>query len=240
MADNVVVVSDLVVRRGGATVLQGVSWAVPQGQVVGLLGPSGSGKTTLLRSIVGVQRTTAGQVTVLGRPAGDPALRRTVGYMTQAPAVYDDLSVFGNLSYGASVLGLPTARVLELIDEVDLGPKRDQLVRTLSGGERSRVSLAFALLTHPRVAVLDEPTVGLDPVLRKSLWEMFHRLAASGTTLLISTHVMDEADRCDRLLLLREGQALAEGTPDDLQSQTHVTSIEQAFLALAELRARAA
>ncbi|MPZ71688.1 MAG: ATP-binding cassette domain-containing protein [Nitriliruptorales bacterium] len=230
---DAVVVSQLVVVRGGQQVLHGLDWTIPAGQVVGLLGPSGSGKTTVLRCIVGVQRIRSGAVTVLGRPAGDPQLRGTVGYMTQAPAVYEDLSVVDNLAYGARVLGLGTSRVDEVVDQVDLAGRRRQLVRTLSGGERSRVSLGFALLAEPRVAVLDEPTVGLDPVLRASLWDLFHSLASAGTTLLVSTHVMDEAERCDRLLLLRDGLALADGSPQDLRDSTGTPTIEEAFLALA-------
>lgn len=234
MDESAVVVSDLVVRRHGTAVLRGIDWAIPSGRVVGLLGPSGSGKTTLLRSIVGVQRITSGTVTVLGLPAGHAKLRRTVGYMAQAPAIYEDLSVLDNLSYGARMLGVARPRVHGLVEQVDLGSKRDELVRDLSGGERSRVSLAFALLSNPRIAVLDEPTVGLDPVLRRSLWETFRSLAAAGTTLLVSTHVMDEAERCERLLLLRDGRGLAEGSPGQLQEQTQTASIEQAFLTLAD------
>lgn len=231
--DAAVDVRGLEVVRGRTAVLRGVDWTVGAGEVVGLLGPSGSGKTTLLRSLVGVQRVTAGSVTVLGLPAGHPQLRRRVGYMTQTPAVYEDLSVADNLVYGSRVLGVPRQRVDAVIDQVDLGDRRRQLVRTLSGGERSRVSLAFALLGEPPLAVLDEPTVGLDPVLRASLWGLFSTLAAAGAALVVSTHVMDEADRCDRLLLLREGRALAEGTPAQLREQTRTQTIEEAFLALA-------
>ncbi len=230
---DAVVVTNLVVKRGGRRVLDGLGWTAGAGQVVGVLGPSGSGKTTLLRSVVGAQRLTSGTVTVLGLRAGDPRLRHSVGYMTQTPAVYDDLSVVHNLAYGARVLGVSPSRVDAVLDQVDLGTHRRHRVRALSGGERSRVSLAFALLARPRLAVLDEPTVGLDPVLRAQLWELFHGLAAGGATLLVSTHVMDEADRCDRLLLLRAGRALAEGTPGELCERTGTSTLEQAFLAFA-------
>ena len=231
--EQTIVIADLAVKRGGTTVLRGLDWTVNSGQIVGLLGPSGSGKTTLLRAVVGVQRISRGEVTVLGLPAGHPLLRRSVGYMTQAAAVYDDVSVDDNLHYAARLLGVGRRRVNSVVEQVDLSGQRQQLVRTLSGGQRSRVSLAFALLGEPRVAVLDEPTVWLDPVLRAALWDLFRVLAREGTTLLISTHVMDEADRCDRLLLLREGRAIAEGPPQQLRDRTGTATLEQAFLHLA-------
>ena len=220
--------------RGGRVVLPSVSLAVRPGAVTGLLGPSGSGKTTLMRAIVGVQIVEAGEVSVLGRPAGWPENRRRVGYVTQAPSVYGDLTVRENLEYFARVLGAPAERVAEAAETVALGDHVDQVVRTLSGGERSRVSLATALLGHPDVLVLDEPTVGLDPVLRRDLWSTFHRLAEAGTTLLVSSHVMDEADRCDDLVLMRDGEVVATGTPDELRARTGTDDLEDAFLALAE------
>jgi ABC-2 type transport system ATP-binding protein len=227
-------VRNLTVVRGGRPVLRDVSVSVDPGRVTGLLGPSGSGKTTLMRAIVGVQIVEAGTVTVLGRPAGSPELRRRLGYVTQAPSVYADLTVRENLGYFARVLGAPAARVREAIATVDLGAQADQVVRTLSGGERSRVSLAAALLGEPELLVLDEPTVGLDPVLRRDLWRTFHELAAGGATLLVSSHVMDEADRCDDLLLLREGVVVADDTPAGLRARTGQERLEDAFLALAE------
>ena len=227
-------VRDLVVRRGGRLVLPGVSLGVRPGVVTGLLGPSGSGKTTLMRSIVGVQIVESGEVTVLGEPAGSPTNRRRVGYVTQAPSVYGDLTVRENLRYFAHILSVPDDRVREAIDIVDLGSHEGQVVRTLSGGESSRVSLATALLGHPEVLVLDEPTVGLDPVLRRDLWNTFHRLAERGTTLLVSTHVMDEAERSDDLILMRDGRIVATGAPDQLLEQTGQTDLEGAFLVLAE------
>jgi ABC-2 type transport system ATP-binding protein len=227
-------IRELRVVRGGRAVLPSVSLAVRPGAVTGLLGPSGSGKTTLMRSIVGVQIVEAGDVSVLGRPAGSPENRRRVGYVTQAPSVYGDLTVRENLDYFARVLGAPRERVGEAVETVALGDHVDQIVRTLSGGERSRVSLATALLGHPDVLVLDEPTVGLDPVLRRDLWSTFHRLAEAGTTLLVSSHVMDEADRCDDLILMRDGDVVATGTPDELRARTGADDLEDAFLALAE------
>jgi ABC-2 type transport system ATP-binding protein len=227
-------VRDLRVVRGGKLVLPGISLHVSAGAVTGLLGPSGSGKTTLMRAIVGVQIVEGGTVTVLGRPAGSPENRTHVGYVTQAPSVYGDLTVSENLRYFADVLDAPRDRVDEAISTVDLTAHADQVVRTLSGGERSRVSLASALLGRPEVLVLDEPTVGLDPVLRRDLWRTFHRLAEEGTTLLVSSHVMDEADRCDDLILMRDGRIVATGSPEALRAKTGARDLEAAFLALAE------
>ncbi len=229
-----ITVRDLRVRRGGSLVLPGLSCEVAPGTVTGLLGPSGSGKTTLMRSIVGVQLVESGEVTVGGLPAGMPALRRRIGYVTQAPSVYTDLTVRENLRYFARILGAPAARIEETIETVALGGQAGQVVRTLSGGERSRVSLATALLGAPDVLVLDEPTVGLDPVLRRDLWRTFHGLAEDGTTLLVSSHVLDEASRCDELLLLRDGRIVFTGTPDELLRRTRADNLEDAFLALAE------
>jgi ABC-2 type transport system ATP-binding protein len=227
-------IEGLRVRRGGNLVLPDVSFVARRGVVTGLLGPSGSGKTTLMRAIVGVQVVEGGTVTVLGRPAGSPDLRRRVAYMTQSPSVYADLSVRENLRYFASVLGAANGAVDEAIGTVGLGGHADQVVATLSGGERSRVSLAAALLGGPEVLVLDEPTVGLDPVLRRDLWQAFHTLAGHGTTLLVSSHVMDEAERCDELVLMREGRVVAAAPPRSLKEQTATDDLEQAFLALAE------
>jgi ABC-2 type transport system ATP-binding protein len=234
-ADGVAVsVEDLHVRRGDRLVIPGISLALRGGAVTGLLGPSGSGKSTLIRSIVGVQIVESGQISVLGRPAGSPELRRRIGYVTQAPSVYGDLTVRENLAYFARVLGAADEGVDEAVRTVGLEEHAGQVVRTLSGGERSRVSLASALLGDPDVLVLDEPTVGLDPVLRRDLWETFHRLAARGATLLVSSHVMDEAERCDELLLMREGRIVATGAPSELLARTSTDDLEEAFLALAE------
>ena len=234
MTESAIEIEDLHVRRGGNLVLSGVSLSIRRGLVTGLLGPSGSGKTTLIRAIVGVQIIESGDVFVLGEPAGSEALRRRIGYVTQAPSVYSDLTVRQNLEYFASILGAPRGRVKEAIGAVALGGHANQLVRTLSGGEESRVLLASALLGHPDLLVLDEPTVGLDPILRRDLWTMFHELAAGGTTLLVSSHVMDEAERCDDLVLLRNGRIVATGSPSELRQETQTEDLEQAFLALAE------
>ncbi|HYJ26651.1 MAG TPA: ABC transporter ATP-binding protein [Nocardioides sp.] len=233
MMKNVVVVRDLVVVRGEREVLPGISLDVSAG-VTGLLGPSGCGKTTLMRSLVGVQQVRSGTVEVLGEPAGSAALRTRIGYVTQAASVYDDLTVGENLSFFAKVLGVDRASADEAIGSVGLDDHRDQVVGRLSGGQRSRVSLAVALLGTPDLLVLDEPTVGLDPVLRRDLWELFHEIADGGAAVLVSSHVMDEAERCDRLLLMREGRMIADGAPDEVRASTGAADIEQAFLRLVE------
>ena len=227
-------VNGLRVARGGKLVLPDLSCRIPAAVVTGLLGPSGSGKSTLIRSIVGVQQVAGGAVEVLGQPAGSPRLRSRVGYMTQAPSVYGDLTVRENLRFFARVLGLGADAVERAISSVSLLDDADRVVDRLSGGQRARVSLASALLGEPDLLVLDEPTVGLDPVLRRDLWELFHELAANGRTLLVSSHVMDEADRCDTLLLLREGRLLAAATPAGLRAQTGEDDLDTAFLRLVE------
>jgi ABC-2 type transport system ATP-binding protein len=230
--DAAVTVTDLVVHRGARQVLHEVGCTVPPGQVTGLLGPSGSGKSTLLRAIVGVQQVRSGSVTVLGRPAGSAALRSRVGYVTQAPSVYADLTVRENVRYFAALYGRGAAAADAALADVGLSDAAGQLVVDLSGGQQGRASLACALVGEPELLVLDEPTVGLDPVLRVELWSRFHALAAAGTTLIVSSHVMDEAGRCDRLLLLREGRLLSDSTPAELRTRTGTQDLEEAFLTL--------
>ena len=213
--------------------LHGLNFTVPAGRITGLLGPSGCGKSTLLRSVVGVQAGVHGTLTVLGRPAGNPDLRHRIGYVTQSPAVYTDLTVRRNLQYFAEVVGARTGRVGQVLAEVDLSHAADARVDRLSGGQQARVSLATALLAEPELLVLDEPTVGLDPVLRRDLWLLFRRLADTGRSLVVSSHVMDEASRCDRLLLLRDGHLVADDTLEGVLSSTGASDVEQAFLALA-------
>jgi ABC-2 type transport system ATP-binding protein len=227
-----IVVEHLAVDRGGRRVLDGLDFTVPSGTVTGLLGPSGSGKTTLMRAVVGAQRGCRGRVTVLGEPAGAPGLRRRVGYTTQAPSVYGDLTVSGNLLYFAAVYGVSSQIADGTLGEVGLTDHADQLAASLSGGERARLSLACALVASPEVLILDEPTVGLDPVLRADLWDRFHDLADRGATLVVSSHVMDEAARCDRLLLIRQGRLVADETPDQLRGTTGTADLEEAFLRL--------
>ncbi|MGC5031924.1 ABC transporter ATP-binding protein [Micromonospora sp. DT229] len=229
---DAIAVRGLVVDRGGRRVLDGIDAVVPGGSVTGLLGPSGSGKTTLMRAIVGVQVITAGAVTVLGQPAGSAGLRHRVGYLTQAPSVYADLTVRENARYFAALHGRGAAEADRAVADVGLAPAARQLVGNLSGGQRSRASLACTLVGDPELVVLDEPTVGQDPVLRADLWARFHELAATGTTLLVSSHVMDEAARCDRLLLIRAGQLIADDTPDAVRAAAGVDDLDEAFLRL--------
>lgn len=225
---------DLRVVRGGVAVLPSFTARIASGRITGLLGPSGSGKTTLIRAIAGVQQVAGGTVTVLGLPAGSVELRRRVAYMTQDASVYADLTVAQNVNYFAKIFGAPTADVDRVIAAVGLTGREGDRVGRLSGGQRSRVSLAVALLGTPELLVLDEPTVGLDPVLRRDLWRLFGELAETGLTLVVSSHVMDEASRCDDLMLLRDGDLLANDTALAILEATGTTDIESAFLRLVE------
>jgi ABC-2 type transport system ATP-binding protein len=234
MMKNAVEVRDLVVNRGGREVLRSIGFTIEEGGVTGLLGPSGCGKSTLMRSLVGVQMLTSGTVTVFGDQAGSAPLRSRIGYVTQAASVYDDLTVTENLRFFAKVLGVDLGEVDKAVDAVDLRSHADQVVGHLSGGQRSRASLAVALLGEPDLLVLDEPTVGLDPVLRRDLWKLFHDIADRGAAVFVSSHVMDEADRCDRLLLMRDGRIIADDTPERIREKTRTDDIESAFLALVE------
>jgi len=229
---SAVTIEHLTVVRGKRTALNDVSVRIARGTITGLLGPSGCGKSTLMRSIVGTQIVTSGQVTVLGKPAGSADLRRRVGYVTQDPTIYDDLRVIDNVRYFASLYGSDSKSADEAIAAVGLTDHRTATCGNLSGGQRTRASLACALVSNPDLLVLDEPTVGLDPVLRVDLWEQYHQLARRGITLLVSSHVMDEADHCADLLLLREGVLLAHTTPSKLREDTGCTSLEQAFLSI--------
>ncbi|MEV7199657.1 ABC transporter ATP-binding protein [Streptomyces griseoluteus] len=231
----------LTVVRGTRTALKDLRFTVPRGRITGLLGPSGCGKSTLIRAITGTQAKVTGTLDVLGSPAGHPTLRSRIGYVTQAPSVYDDLTVEQNLDYFAAILDPGRAaadrrreHVTRAIADVDLTAHAGALAGNLSGGQRSRVSLAVALLGTPDLLVLDEPTVGLDPVLRRDLWNLFHELADRGTTLLVSSHVMDEAERCHRLLLMRDGHVLADDTPENLRTRTATDTVEAAFLRLVD------
>ncbi|OBI59618.1 multidrug ABC transporter ATP-binding protein [Mycolicibacterium fortuitum] len=223
-------ITGLQVSRGGRPAIRDLSVQVARGAITGLLGPSGCGKTTLMRSIVGTQIVAAGTVTVLGHPAGSAPLRHRVGYVTQDPTIYNDLRVIDNVRYFASLYGTSAESAVGAIRSVGLDDHRTAYCGNLSGGQRTRVSLACALVSEPELLVLDEPTVGLDPVLRVDLWEQFNELSRRGTTLLVSSHVMDEADHCGDLLLMREGRLLAHTTPDRLRKDTSCTSLEEAFL----------
>jgi ABC-2 type transport system ATP-binding protein len=234
MQDVAIQANNLRVVRGNQVILDDLSFAIAPGKITGLIGPSGSGKTTLMRATVGAQRITSGTLEVLGKPAGSKLLRSSIGYVTQSPAVYDDLTTRQNLLYFATILGHPKSEVTRVIKLVDLQPQTDQLVGSLSGGQKARVSLAIALLGEAQLLVLDEPTVGLDPVLRKHLWELFAQIAASGRSLLISSHVMDEAEMCPELLLLRDGRVLSHGSKQALLQHTHSKTVEAAFLRLVE------
>ncbi|MGW4773135.1 ABC transporter ATP-binding protein [Nocardia sp. NPDC004278] len=225
-------VRNLCVRRGGREVLHDISLTIPRGSITGLLGPSGCGKTTLMRSIVGTQIVESGEVSALGIPAGAAELRRRIGYVTQAPSIYPDISVRENVAYYAALYGRDRDDTDEAIAAVGLLENARQRGDELSGGQQTRASLACALVAQPEVLIMDEPTVGLDPVLRVDLWKQFHELAANGTTLLVSSHVMDEAEHCDKLLLLREGKLLAQLSPDELRTETGEQNLEQAFLTL--------
>ena len=231
-------VEHLTVVRGGVRAVDDVSFVVHGGSLVGLLGPSGCGKTTLMRSLVGTQIVARGVIELFGLPAGSRALRDRVGYVTQAPSVYTDLTVVENLRYFAAMLGHDGADADRVIAAVDLTARAGALVGRLSGGETARVSLATALLGDPRLLVLDEPTVGLDPLLRRDLWALFARLAAAGTTVVVSSHVMDEAERCQRLLLMREGKVVADESPGTLLARTGAADFESAFITLIEAGAR--
>jgi ABC-2 type transport system ATP-binding protein len=225
-------IAQLRVVRGKRPALRDFSVQIARGSITGLLGPSGCGKTTLIRCIVGTQIVTSGTVTVLGKPAGSPDLRRHVGYLPQDPTIYNDLRIVDNVRYFAALYGFDGHAADDAIERVGLTDHRTAVCANLSGGQRTRVSLACALVCQPDLLVLDEPTVGLDPVLRADLWEQFTDLARAGTTLLVSSHVMDEADHCGDLLLMREGNLVAHTTPTRLREDTGCTSLEDAFLSI--------
>ncbi len=234
MMNNAIEVKDLRVERGGNLVIPQLDVTIPSGSVTGLLGPSGCGKTTLIRCMAGIQITERGHVTVLGEPAGTAVNRARVAYVTQSSSVYPDLTIRQNLDYFAALCGSSQADVERALEQVGLADRGGSITGELSGGQRTRVSLAAALLADPDVYLLDEPTVGLDPVLRRDLWKVFNELAAQGRTLLVSSHVMDEAGRCDRVLLMRDGELIFDASPDELRSAAGTNDLEQAFLVLAE------
>ena len=235
--NEAIVIDDLKVTRGSRRVLKGVSISLEKGSITGLLGPSGSGKSTLIRSIAGVQKVESGTVTILGRPAGSRAARASVGYMTQASAAYKDLTVRENVAHWARIARAPASAADEIISQLRLTDRAHALASNISGGQASRLSLACTMVGNPPVLLLDEPTVGLDPVLREEIWDLIRERAAAGTTVLVSSHVMDEAQRCDSLIFIREGGILATGTADDILEETATSSMDAAFLALAKEQA---
>ncbi|YAL83505.1 ABC transporter ATP-binding protein [Dermacoccaceae bacterium W4C1] len=220
-------------RRSGVEVIPGLDLEIPEGTIVGLLGPSGCGKSTVIRCIAGSQVIAGGSVSVLGEPAGSRRNRSRVAYVTQAASVYPDLTVAQNVRYFADLWGADGSAVGAALERVGMADRAQALTGNLSGGQRTRVSLAAALVGEAQVYLLDEPTVGLDPVLRQELWALFADLAQDGRTLLISSHVMDEAARCDRVVLLRAGMLLADDEPRRLQESLGAPDMEAAFLALA-------
>jgi len=224
--------SALNVRRGQNHILHSVDLEVPSGKIMGLLGPSGSGKTTLMRSIVGLQKFDSGSVTVLGEKAGSKNLRNSIGYSTQSASIYSDLTCLENIRFFSSLYQENEKSPEQILEEVDLLKNAHQMAHSLSGGERARLALASTLVGSPRLLILDEPTVGLDPVLRVQLWKLFYQLADQGKTLLVSSHVMDEAESCEELILIRSGKVLAQGTPSDLKDQTKKSRMDEVFIEL--------
>lgn len=231
-SSTAVQINHLSVTIGAQKILHDISAQLPVGSITGLLGPSGAGKTTLMRCIVGLQRHFHGTIEVLGHKAGARALRSQIGYMTQNLSIYQDLTVAENLEYFARLHGVNTSAVEHILRDLDLTAQQDVLVGNVSGGQKSRVSLGAALLGQPRLLVLDEPTVGIDPVLRAQIWEQLKQLSANGTTLVVSSHVMEEAEHCDNIILLRDGGVLAHDSPSSLMKKTNTKNIESAFLQL--------
>ncbi len=218
---------------GGLRALDGVNLHIKTGEIYGLLGPNGAGKTTIIRAIVGLVAPDAGTVTVLGRRMPDVDNLRNVGYMTQQAALYPGLSVEENLEFFAAINGAEKQGVTDALKLVRLDDRRKSVVATLSGGMRQRCSLACALVHKPKLLLLDEPTVGVDPQLRVQFWEDFRRMADNGTTIIVSSHVMDEAERCQRLGLIQYGKVLAEGSPNEVRALAGTNNLEAAFLKLA-------
>ena len=228
---NAVEVHDVVKSFGRLRALDGISLSIRRGEIYGLLGPNGAGKTTLIRAMVGLVRPDAGTVTVLGRRMPELAVLSRIGYMTQAAALYPDLSVEENVRFFAAINGSRDG-VDDVLRFVDLYDRRRSVVSTLSGGMRTRASMACALVHQPELLLLDEPTVGVDPQLRAQLWDRFQQMAANGTTIIVSSHVMDEAERSQRLGLILFGKLLAQGSANDLRRQAGVDRLEDAFLKL--------
>ena len=236
MSETYAVEVDGVSKSFGAfKALDGITIRVRQGEIYGLLGPNGAGKTTLIRLITGLLAAHTGTVTVLGQRMPDVGVLRHIGYMTQQAALYPSLSVDENVRFFAAINGAEEG-VKDALELVRLYDRRGSVVSTLSGGMRQRCSLACALVHRPQLLLLDEPTVGVDPELRVQFWEDFRRMAASGTTIIVSSHVMDEADRCQRLGLIQYGRLIDDGTPSEIRAKAGTQNLEEAFLALAGRR----
>lgn len=227
-------------KFGKKLVLQDITLDVQPAEIFGLLGPSGSGKTTLVKLIAGVDKSTSGTVSVNGVQMPRLDMLGKIGYMAQSDALYTELTAYENLSFFASLFGLSGKekkhRIEEVMELVNLTDSMKKLVSAYSGGMKRRLSLAIAMLHRPSVLILDEPTVGIDPVLRISIWDELRTMSDQGTTIILTTHVMDEADKCNRLGMIREGRLIAVGTPSELKENTHSTTIEEAFLAYGGVR----
>lgn len=225
---------DVVQRFGTQEVLHGLSFGVERGEVLGLLGPSGAGKTTLVNIIAGVAEPVSGTVQAFGQPMPSLPLMRRIGYMAQSDALYTDLTARENLEFFGTIYGLSPAGLKRAIpaalETVRLAVDPRKQVRNYSGGMRRRLSLATALMHEPELLILDEPTIGLDPLHRVGIWESFRAMAGAGRTLIVTTHVMDEAERCDRLAMIRDGVFIAMGSPDDLKRRAGAETLEGAFL----------
>ena len=232
--DTVAETRELHKHFGEIRAVDGIDLSVKSGEVYGLLGPNGSGKTTLIRLLIGLLKPTSGGVTLLDQVMPDKTVLAQTGYMTQASALYEDLTVRENITFFAEMCGrIDRAWIDEVIELVELKDRSRSLVRTLSGGLKQRTSLACSLAHRPRLLLLDEPTVGIDPQLRASFWSYFRQLASSGVTLIVSSHVMDEAERCDRLGFMRLGKLIAEGSASELRDQAEARTLEEAFLQFA-------
>jgi ABC-2 type transport system ATP-binding protein len=231
----IVSVQNVSKRFGKHEVLKDINLEIHSGEIFGLLGPSGAGKTTLVKQLVGLELPTEGENYLFGEKMPSLKLIEKIGYMAQSDALYTELSAKENLEFFAALFGLSGARrkkrILEVMELVDLSEHLTKIVTNYSGGMKRRLSLAAAMLHEPELLILDEPTVGIDPVLRKSIWNGFYDLKNRGKTLIVTTHVMDEAEKCDRLGLIRDGRLIAVGTPAELKAKTGSSSVEEAFLA---------
>lgn len=227
-------ISQLVKQFGRVRAVNNLNMTIRTGETFGLIGPNGSGKTTLIRMLVGLIRPTSGTIKLMGERVSSPRVARQLGYMTQLSALYLDLTARENMRFFAKIYGLrgneQNARIMEMLERVDLAERANDVVGTFSGGMRQRLSLACALVHHPKLVLLDEPTVGVDPELRRSFWDYFHQLNQEGVTIIVSTHHLDEAARCTRLGLMRFGELLAQDTPQALLRQAGKTDMEEAFL----------